>query len=185
MRTVAPKSLELDCGICRLRTLRMDDDVSIAQYANNRNVAANLRDRFPHPYTIDDARTFISSALQNEAAGPLYRSEFVLAIEVQGMAVGAIGLIFFDDIERCAAELGYWLGEPYWGRGIVSTATRVFSEWAMREFQLTRIFAKPFADNMGSIRALEKAGFTQEARLRKAAIKNGKSRDYLLFALVK
>ena len=106
----------------------------------------------------------------------------IWAIEVDGAAVGGIGLERLTDVERVSAEMGYWLGQEYWGRGIVTDAVRAVSEQSFRLFDLTRIFALPFADNPGSIRVLEKAGFVVEGRLRQSAIKDGRLRDQLMFA---
>ncbi len=175
--TVVQRSVELNCGVCRLRPFRNDDAVSIARHANNPNIAANLRDRFPHPYTIEDAYEFLDRVNRG--------SHVTLAIEVNGDAVGAIGIIFGDDIERCTAELGYWLGEEFWNHGITTAAIRNFTAWAFREFPLTRIYAKPFVENQASCHVLEKAGYTREAVLRKAAIKRGASRDFVLYAVVR
>lgn len=176
----AEHTIELDCGKCRLRPFRADDALSLAHHANNPRVAANLRDRFPNPYTRAHAESFIRSRMD-----AMSDREFVLGIEVGGDVVGAIGLVFFDDIERQTAELGYWLGEQFWGKGIVSAAIPIFTEWTMREFRLARIFAKPFTDNIGSVRVLEKAGYVCEGTLRKAAIKDGEYKDFYMFAVVK
>ena len=147
-------------------------------YANNANIARYLRDRFPHPYSTDDALRFFDYAEQT-------RDECIACIEVNGEAAGAIGVQLRTDIERCSAELGYWLGEPFWGRGIMSAAIRCFTSWAMPRFDLTRIYAEVFTDNEGSTRVLEKCGFVKVGLLRKAAVKNGVHHDYLLYDLVR
>ena len=165
--------MTFDCGFFILRDFVPGDDESVARHANNPKIAANLRDRFPHPYTLEDARKFLSAAKGRET---------IFAIDVDGEAVGAIGLIPGDDIERCTAELGYWLSEDYWGRGIATKAIATFTEWALSHFELTRIFAKPFVENTGSIRALEKCGYVCEGRLTRAAIKNGVVRDFYMYA---
>ncbi len=169
---------EIDCGLCRLRALRAGDAAAMARHANNPKVAAYLRDRFPHPYGVEDARRFLQYA--DATAG-----ECVAGIEVEGEIAGAIGVQFRSDIERCSAELGYWLGETYWGRGIVTAAIRGFTGWAMPRFALTRVYAEVFAENPASARVLEKAGFARIGVLRKAAIKNGVYRDYVLYDLVR
>jgi ribosomal-protein-alanine N-acetyltransferase len=170
--------LELDCGACRLRPLRREDAPAIARHANNPNVAMHLRDRFPHPYSTGDALSFFEYAAQTPA-------ECVACIDLGGEAAGAIGLQFRTDIERCSAELGYWLGEPFWGRGIATAAIRCFLSWAMPRFELTRAYAEVFADNPASARVLEKAGFVRVGMLRKAAIKHGSYHDYVLYDLVR
>jgi ribosomal-protein-alanine N-acetyltransferase len=169
--------MRFHCNGFILRPFTVDDAASVARHANNPKVAANLRDQFPHPYTLRDARAFLKAA----AGG----TETIFAIEVNGEAVGAIGLIPGTDIERCAAEIGYWLGEAYWGRGIATEAIRTITEGALPHFELTRIFAKPFVENIGSIRALEKCGYVREGRLCRAAVKNGEIRDFYIYARVR
>ncbi len=170
--------VDLDCGLCRLRALRAEDAPVLARYADNPNIARRLRDRFPHPYLVADALGFIDYV----AATP---DECVACIDVANEAVGTVGLQFRKDIERCSAELGYWIGEPFWGRGMVPAAVRAFTSWAMPRFQITRVFAEVFADNPASLRVLEKAGFQRVGLLRKAAIKRGIYHDYVLYDLVR
>jgi RimJ/RimL family protein N-acetyltransferase len=170
--------LELDCGACRLRPFREEDAAVLARHANNPKVALHLRDRFPHPYSPADALRFFDFAANT-------RDECVACIEVEGEAAGAISVQFRTDVERCSAELGYWLGEAFWGRGIVTAAIRCFTDWAMPRFELTRVYAEVFADNQASARVLEKCGFARVGVLRKAAIKNGVHHDYVLYDLVR
>lgn len=170
--------VELDCGVCRLRGFRREDAQAIARHANNPRVAAYLRDRFPHPYSVEDAQRFLDYVATS-------KEECVACIEVKGEAAGAIGLQFRTDVERCSAELGYWLAEPHWGRGVISAAIRSFTDWAMPRFQLTRVYAEVFAENPASARVLEKAGFERIGVLRKAAIKRGVYHDYILYDLVR
>jgi RimJ/RimL family protein N-acetyltransferase len=147
---------------------------SLVRHADNWNIWINLRDRFPHPYTEADGRGFLDHILANDA-------ETVWAIEVDGQAAGGIGLVLLSDVERVSAEIGYWLGEAYWGRGVVTEALRAVTGESFRRFHLTRVFALPFADNLGSVRVLEKAGYVLEGRLRHSAIKNGELRDQLMY----
>lgn len=169
--------IEIDGGVCRLRALRESDAEAMARHANNPKVAAYLRDRFPNPYGMEDARRFLKFAQEAQ-------EECVAGVEVEGGIAGAIGIQFRTDIERCSAELGYWLGEPFWGRGVMTAAIRGFTGWAMPRFELTRVYAEVFAENPASGRVLEKAGFRRVGVLRKAAIKNGVHRDYVLWELV-
>ncbi len=169
--------IELDCGLCRLRPLRRQDAPALTRHADNHNVARYLRDRFPQPYSLEDARRFFEYV--NETKG-----ECVACIDLAGEAAGAIGLQFRTDVERCSAELGYWLGEPFWGRGVMTQAIRHFTAWAMPRFELTRVYAEVFAGNPASERVLEKAGFDRIGVLRKAAIKRGRHHDYVLYDLV-
>lgn len=168
--------MDLTLANCRIRPFESIDAPSMARHANNRRIWINLRDRFPHPYTEDDARRFIAHV---NGVQPVS----TWAIDVGGEAAGAIGIERQHDVERVSAEIGYWLGEPFWGRGIASAAVRSVTAAAFERFDLTRIFALPFADNVSSIRVLEKAGYTLEGRLRRSAIKDGVIRDQLQFAV--
>lgn len=171
----------IDCGACRLRPFRIEDADSLAHHANNRKISMRLRDRFPYPYTKQDAKQFLGAvtSLDHNA------TEFVLAIEVNGQAVGGIGVILGTDIERVSGELGYWLGEEYWGHGIVTEAIRQFAPWAMERFNLTRLHADTFCDNPASARVLEKAGFTKESVKQRAAIKNGEIKDLNVYVMLR
>lgn len=162
---------------CIIRPWRESDAESLAVHANNINVARNLRDRFPHPYTRKDAREFLKFATSLE-------DESNLAIEVDGAAVGAIGYLPGTDVERFSAEIGYWLGEEYWGRGIVTEALVLMTAHAFERARLLRLFALPFADNVPSARVLEKAGYVCEARLRASSVKFGEPKDQLLYARI-
>ena len=160
-----------------LRPWRQGDAPSLVKYANNPNVARQLRDRFPHPYTAADARQFIQSVAQA-------RPTTTFAIAVAGEAVGGVGFSPGADVERYSAEVGYWLGEPFWGRGLTAEAVQLLSAYAFNTCSMLRLFALPFADNAQSIRVLEKAGFTREAILRASSVKHGAVRDQALYALV-
>jgi RimJ/RimL family protein N-acetyltransferase len=137
----------------------------------------NMSDAFPHPYTAADARAFLQAALAR-----VPESWFAIAVDDQ--AVGGIGFTPRDDIQRVSAEIGYWLGEAFWGRGIVSEALRAVTRYAAQTHGLTQVFAVPFEWNAASFRVLEKAGYTREARLRRSAIKDGRVIDQLLYAFV-
>lgn len=168
--------MELNCGPCKVRSWREDDKRSLPRHANNRKVWLQLRDRFPHPYAAEDATAYMQHvALQDP--------EVSFAIDVAGEAVGGISLMLHDDVERCSAEIGYWLGEEFWGGGIVSAALRSITEYAFETFDLTRVFALPFAGNAASVRVLEKAGYVFEGVLRRSAIKDGKVLDQLMYAI--
>ena len=160
-----------------LRAWRPSDAASLARHANNPNVASQLRDRFPHPYTLADAREFIRTV-----AGA--RPTMLFAMAVEGEAVGGIGMFPGADVERFSAEVGYWLAEPYWGRGITTEAIGLLSAYAFGTCNMLRLFALPFADNTRSTRVLEKAGYTREALLRSSSVKYGQVRDQALYALI-
>ncbi len=162
---------------CEVRSWSESDVASLALHANNPAIWRNLRDGPPEPYTPDDARAYINQVSKQ-------RRETVFAITVDGAAVGSIGFTLGHNVERVSAELGYWLAEPYWGRGITTEVVRAMTPLAIAEHGLTRVFALPFVGNAASCRVLEKAGFTLEARLRKSAKKMGRVTDQFLYAFV-
>jgi RimJ/RimL family protein N-acetyltransferase len=162
----------------RIRSWRVGDEPSLARHANSRNIWLNVRDRFPHPYTLAAAEGWVAMA---STAAP----ETQFAIEVSGEAAGGIGLFLQEDVERYSAEIGYWLGEAYWGQGITTKAVGRFTEWAFENFELCRIYASVFAWNEASCRVLEKAGYQLEGRLRQSGVKDGRVVDGLLYATVR
>ena len=135
----------------------------------------NLRDRFPFPYGIEQAQTFLGWACAQA-------SPTAWAIEINDEAAGGIGIELRSDVERVSAEIGYWLGKVHWGAGIATEALTALTAEAFRRFDLTRLYAVPFADHAASVRVLEKAGYLREGHLRRSAIKDGIVRDQLLFA---
>lgn len=167
----------LEGRTCRIRLWRGADAASLVLHANNINVARQLRDRFPHPYTRSDAAAFLRHVAAAERPT-------TFAIEVDGDAAGGIGFVPGTDVERFSAEIGYWLGEAFWGRGVVTEALTIVTGFAFDEFNLLRLFALPFADNTASVRVLEKAGYVREARLRSSSVKYGEPRDQFLYARV-
>jgi [ribosomal protein S5]-alanine N-acetyltransferase len=167
----------LTCATCRIRPWHLDDSDALIRHANNPRVAENLRDRFPSPYTQADADSWLSIVTQGD---PLLD----FAIVVDDEPVGGIGLALGSDIERVSAEVGYWVGEAFWGRGIATDALRAFVPWAMGSFALTRLYATTFAHHHASRRVLEKAGFTLEGILRRAAIKREGILDMALYGFV-
>lgn len=156
----------------------MADAESLQRHADNREVALQLRDRFPSPYGIEQARTFLGWVTKQTPPT-------IWAIEVGGEAAGAIGIELHSDVERVSAEIGYWLGQACWGRGIASEALTAVTAEVFTQFEITRLYAVPFADHAASVRVLEKAGYVREGHLRQSAIKNGMIRDQLLFAAYK
>jgi RimJ/RimL family protein N-acetyltransferase len=166
--------VQLSLQTCSVRQWTFADLQSLVRHANNRDIWIHLRDRFPYPYLEDHGRSFLEHIT---AQSP----PMVWAIEVDNAAVGAIGLEPKTDVERVSAEIGYWLGQTYWGRGIVTEAVAAVTAHAFQRFDLLRIFALPFADNPGSIRVLEKAGYVLEGRLPQSTIKDGRVRDQLMF----
>jgi len=168
----------LDLGDIHLRSWQKDDLKALLRHANNPKIAANLRDQFPHPYTRRDGIDYLEYAQVQEQVTSF-------AIEYEGEAVGGVGFLIGRDIARTSAEMGYWLSEELWGRGIATRAASAMSEWAFESYGLTRVFAMAFAHNAASIRVLEKAGFEREGLLRRSAIKNGVVLDQILFAKVR
>ena len=170
--------MRLELSRCLVRPWTSADADSLHRHANNRRVSIHLRDRFPFPYELEHARTFLGW-LANQP------SPTVWAIEVNGEAVGGIGVELHSDIERVSAEIGYWLGEQVWGGGIATEALRAVTAEAFKRYDLTRIYAVPFADHLASIRVLEKAGYVREGLMRQSAIKEGQVRDQALYAIYK
>ncbi|MFI5178731.1 MAG: GNAT family N-acetyltransferase [Vicinamibacterales bacterium] len=162
---------------CEVRSWKTADAEPLARHANNRRIWLNLRDAFPHPYSLHDARDFIRSIRSRTP-------ETTFAIAVGGEPVGSVGFVLRHDVERVSAEIGYWIAEPYWGRGIATEALTAATDYAINTHKLTRLYALPFAWNAASCRVLEKAGYALEGRLRRSAIKNGAITDQLQYAFV-
>ena len=167
--------MQIDCPSCLLRPLVTADAESLARHANDHGVWRNLRDRFPHPYTVADAQAYIAHA----AARPVQTS---FGIVVDGEAIGNIGLMLGEDIARRSAEVGYWIGRAFWGRGIAVDALRATTQYAFDTLALARVFAVPFATTSRSVRVLEKAGYVREGVMRHSAVKEGRLLDQLLYA---
>jgi len=169
--------MKLTLSRCEVRSWHHDDLESLVEHANNRKIWLNLRDRFPHPYTKRDGREFLRTMLTQ-------RPETAFAIAIGGAAVGGIGFVKMPDVERVSAEIGYWLGEPFWGQGISTEAVVAVTRYAIATHGFTRLFAMPFASNQASCRVLEKAGYVLEGRLRRSAIKDGEIVDQLQYAFI-
>jgi len=163
---------------CEIRGWDRRDIPALVRHANNYNVWRNLRDRFPFPYTAVHGEAWVRAAAQE-------RPQTSLAIAVGGQAVGGIGLLPQDDVARYSAEVGYWLGEEFWGRGLATEALQGFVPWCFDHFDLCRLYACVFEWNPASCRVLEKAGFTLEGRLRKSVAKDGHLIDQFLYSLVR
>jgi ribosomal-protein-alanine N-acetyltransferase len=171
--------MRLECGeSIALRLPRAKDAAAIARHANDRNVWLNLRDAMPHPYSLADAIEWLGSHLEQ-------RPVLTFAIECEGEVVGAVGLIPGTDIERRTAELGYWLGSAYWGRGIATAAVTRICRYAFDELDMLRVFATPMTGNVASRRVLEKAGFGLEGIMRRCYIKDNVVRDAALYARIR
>ena len=156
----------------------MGDEPALVRHADNRKIWLNMRDHFPHPYTPADAEAWVAHAA---AATP----ETQFAVDVEGEAVGGVGLFLQADVERYSAEIGYWIGEAFWGRGLATAVVRGFTDYAFDTFELCRIYASVFEWNPASCRVLEKAGYVLEGRLHSAAVKDGFVLDGFLYATVR
>lgn len=169
--------MELDCGLCRVRDWRAEDEADLVAAADDRRVWRNLHHRFPHPFTAADARQWF--ALLAAMAEPTH-----WAIEVEGRAVGGIGVDLGEGIHAKSGHFGYWLGADHWGRGIMTAAVRLTSAYALARYGLARLESPVFAWNPASMRVLEKAGFQREGVLRNSVFKDGQLIDQMLYALV-
>ena len=170
--------MQLTLKRCTIRPWRLDDAESIARHANNRKIWLGVRDLFPHPYTIQDGQEFLQRAISEQ-------SEMRFCVEVAGAAVGGIGVHPGEDVHRHTATIGYWLGEEFWGRGIMTEAVIAVTDFCFKNLPLRRISAEVFANNPASARVLENAGFILEGRLKNHVLKDGKLLDSLLYARTK
>ena len=165
---------------CRIRKWELSDAKDLAAALSNKKVQDNLRDGLPYPYTEQDGKEFISAMLsadENETSA--------FAITVDNMVIGSISVFRQGNIHRQTAELGYYIAEEYWGKGIMTEAVKQICEYIFAKSDIIRIYAEPFAYNIASCRALEKAGFQYEGTLRSNAVKNGKVIDMKMYSLLK
>lgn len=160
-----------------IREWKKSDAAALAAALSNKNILNNLRDGLPYPYTEIDAEEYINSVLDSDP-----NDTFAYAIDVDGRAVGNIGAFRQKNIHCRTAELGYYIAEEYWGKGIMTCAVRQLCKKLFAETDLLRIFAEPFAVNVGSRRVLEKAGFRLEGIMKNNAFKNGQVLDMALYA---
>ena len=174
----AMKNFPIKTSFGSIRPYVMEDADHLALYANNRRIWLNLRDGFPFPYTIANAVAFLEMVGRQNPV-----TYFALATPEH--VIGSIGIVIGQDIHRMTAEMGYWLAEPFWGKGIMTEAVRLFSDAVLNEFGLVRVFAEPFADNQASCRILEKAGFEREGCLRRHAFKDGRFKDMILYSKIR
>ena len=160
----------------KIRPWSLCDLDNLVKYANNWNVAQNLTDKFPHPYTERSGKEFIEFAAKGD---PIH----LFAIDIGGRASGGIGIHPQDDIHRKNAELGYWLAEPFWGQGIISNAIKQVVDFAFSAYDINRVFARPFGTNIASQKVLEKNNFILEGRFDRVLLKNGEYLDELIYAV--
>lgn len=170
--------IEFQLTQCRLRPWKQGDEQSLVRYANNKKIWQNVRDHFPYPYTPADAQRWIF-----HASTSLF--DKVFAIEVNGEAAGSIGLVPKEDVYRKSMEIGYWLGEPFWGKGIATEAVGRVTAYGFETFDINRMYADIFEWNPASARVLEKNGYLFEARLKKAVVKDDRIGDVLIYSKLK
>ncbi len=163
-----------------LRKWKKEDATRLAILANNKNIAKNLRNTFPSPYTYEDAEWFVNDCIEKGD-----ERQLLYAIVVNDEVVGSIGIFLKEDVYEKSAELGYWLAEEYWGNGIVSKAAKIICKEAFKIYDIVRIYAEPFEYNAGSKRALEKAGFTYEGTMRNGVCKEGQIFSYCMYSILR
>ncbi len=166
--------------LCELRKWRLEDAGALASMLSDKRVQDNLRDGLPYPYSEQDGRDYITAMLSADE-----NSTFAFAIIYEGKVIGSIGAFRQSNIHRRTAELGYYIGADYWGKGIMTEAVKQLCGYIFENTDIIRIFAEPFAYNKGSCRVLEKAGFEFEGVMRSNAVKNGRVIDMRLYGLVK
>ena len=165
---------------CKIRKWELSDAKDLAMALSNKKIQDNLRDGLPYPYTEQDGLDYISAMLSADE-----NETFAFAITVDGKVVGSIGVFRQKNIHRQTAELGYYIAEEYWGRGVMTEAVIQICEYIFEKSDIIRIYAEPFAYNAASCRVLEKAGFQYEGTLRSNAVKNGKVIDMKMYSLLK
>lgn len=164
---------------CSIRKWDIKDAQALSALLNNKNILNNLRDGLPYPYTAKDAEEYITAMLASDET-----KTFAFAIIADGQVVGSIGVFRCENIHFRAAEMGYYIGEPYWGKGIATSAVKQVCSYIFEHTDIIRIFAEPFAYNTASCRVLEKAGFELEGVLRCNAVKNGKILDMKMYSRI-
>lgn len=166
--------------ICKIRKWDLADAADLAAALSNKKVQDNLRDGLPYPYTEQDGEEYISAMLSADE-----KDTFAFAITADDCVVGSIGVFRQENIHRQTAELGYYIAEGYWGKGIMTEAVKQICEYVFDKSDIIRIYAEPFAHNTASCRVLEKAGFQYEGTLRKNAVKNGRVIDMKMYSLLR
>lgn len=166
--------------LCKLRNWKLEDAESLAELLNNKKILNNLRDGLPYPYMVEDAREYINAMINSDKY-----STFAFAVVFEEKVVGSIGIFRQNNIHFRTAELGYYIGENYWNKGIATEAVIKACRFVFCNSDIIRIYAEPFARNKASCRVLEKAGFVYEGTLIANAIKNGSIEDMKMYATIK
>lgn len=165
---------------CKIRRWELSDARDLATALSNKKIQDNLRDGLPYPYTEKDGKEFISTMLAADE-----NDTFAFAITVNGKVIGSIGAFRQTNIHNKTAELGYYIAEEYWGKGIMTEAVKQLCDYVFSHNDIIRIYAEPFSYNIGSCRVLEKAGFQYEGTLRSNALKNGNVLDMKMYSKLK
>ena len=162
-----------------IRKWKMEDAEQLKNAINNEKILDNLRDGIPYPYTIENAQEFITQTLNAPKD-----SQYSWAILVDNKVIGSVGVFRKDNIHYQTAEIGYYIAEEYWGKGIMTKVIKEVCDYIFKKTDIIRIFAEPFAYNIASCRVLEKAGFELEGTLRNNAVKKNKILDMKMYAIV-
>lgn len=170
--------MNIEIGIYKIRKFVDSDVYSLSEHANNPNIARNLRDAFPYPYTEEEAKMWIARAIKERP-----NSDF--AITHDNKVIGGIGFNLLDDVFRKSAEIGYWVSEKYWGKGIPTNAVREITRYAFENFDIERLFTGVFSNNQASIKVLQKNGFVHEGCLRRSVYEYGKYLDQQMYARIR
>ncbi len=165
---------------CLIRKWRIEDAENLASALSNTKVQSNLRDGLPYPYSKADGEDYINAMLQADL-----NDTFAFAVTIDDKAIGSIGVFRQSNIHNRTAELGYYLAEPYWGNGLMTSAVNQICQYVFANSDIIRIYAEPFAYNVGSCRVLEKSGFQFEGILRSNAVKNGKVLDMHMYSILR
>jgi RimJ/RimL family protein N-acetyltransferase len=161
-----------------IRKWKYEDASYLIKHANNKKIADQLRDGFPYPYTLEEAKKWLTNISKME-------NNYFFAIDIDGEPVGGIGLGLKDDVYRKSAEIGYWLSEDYWNKGIMTEAVQILTNYAIEKLRMLRVFAGIFETNKASMKVLEKAGYHLEAIHKNAVIKNRQVMDEYIYAFLK
>jgi ribosomal-protein-alanine N-acetyltransferase len=170
--------MQITFGEYSIRSFYHSDKTALIKYANNPNISRFLRDQFPFPYTSTDADSWLMAACNQKI-----ESSFAIANDRE--LIGAIGINIQDDVNRYSAEIGYWIAEPFWRKGIATNALKKFTDYTFNNFDINRIFANVFEGNLGSEKVLLKSGYKKEATLKQAVYKGGKFLDQYIYAILK
>ena len=166
--------------MCEIRSWKISDANDLALALNNKKILDNIRDGLPFPYTVTDAAAYINLMLSADK-----NKTYAFAIVLDDKVIGSIGAFRQDNIHSQTAEIGYYIAEPYWGKGLGTSAVKQACDFIFSNTDIIRIFAEPFAANAASCRVLEKAGFSYEGTLRKNAVKNNTVIDMKMYSFIK